>query len=64
MVQNMAPSIPGYPLGWRSLYRVPGGALPVNGSVVVKPVTNTSYTLIAYGANGQAVSSVLYIFVR
>jgi hypothetical protein len=43
---------------------LPGGALPVNGSVVVKPVTNTSYTLIAYGANGQAVTSVLYIFVR
>jgi hypothetical protein len=43
---------------------VPAGTLLVNGSVVVHPVTNTTYTLIAYGANGQAVSAVLYIFVR
>jgi hypothetical protein len=43
---------------------LPAGALPLSGSLVVKPVTNTSYTLIAYGANGQAVSSVLYVFVR
>jgi hypothetical protein len=43
---------------------LPGAGLPVNGSLVVRPVTNTSYTLIAYGENGQAVSSVLYIFVR
>lgn len=43
---------------------VPSGTLPLNGSVVVHPVTNTTYTLIAYGANGQAVSAVLYIFVR
>jgi hypothetical protein len=42
---------------------VPGGPLPVNGSVVVRPVTNTTYTLIAYGPNGS-VSSVLYVFVR
>jgi hypothetical protein len=43
---------------------VPPGKLPVNGSVTVNPVTNTTYTLIAYGANGQAVSAVLYVFVR
>jgi hypothetical protein len=43
---------------------LPGDILSVSGSVVVNPVTNTSYTLTAYGANGQSVSSVLYIFVR
>jgi hypothetical protein len=43
---------------------VPSGSLAVNGSVTVNPVTNTTYTLIAYGANGQAVSAVLYVFVR
>ena len=43
---------------------VPSGVLPLNGSVVVNPVTNTTYTLIAYGANGQAVSAPLYVFVR
>jgi hypothetical protein len=43
---------------------LPPGPYPVNGSLVVRPVTNTNYTLIAYGANGQAVSSVLYLFVR
>ena len=42
----------------------PGGSLPANGTFVVRPDTNTSYTLFAYGANGQAVSSVLYVFVR
>jgi hypothetical protein len=43
---------------------VPPGKLPVNGAVTVNPVTDTTYTLIAYGANGQAVSAVLYVFVR
>jgi hypothetical protein len=43
---------------------VPPGKLPVKGSVTVNPVTNTTYTLIAYGADGQAVSAVLYVFVR
>jgi hypothetical protein len=42
----------------------PSDPLPLNGSVQVRPVTNTSYTLVAYGASGAAVSSVLYIFVR
>lgn len=42
---------------------VPSGPLPVNGSVTVRPVTNTTYTLIAYGPNGS-VSAVLYVFVR
>ena len=43
---------------------LPADQPPLSGSLVVKPVTNTSYTLIAYGANGQAVTAVLYIFVR
>ena len=42
----------------------PGGALAVNGSAVVRPDTNTTYTLFAYGPSGQVVSSVLYVFVR
>ena len=42
----------------------PPGTLAPSGSAVVNPVTNTTYTLTAYGVNGQAVSSVLYIFVR
>lgn len=43
---------------------LPAATLAVNGSTVVNPVTNTTYTLTAYGVNGQAVSSVLYVFVR
>jgi hypothetical protein len=42
----------------------PAGPLPPSGSAVVRPTTNTTYTLIAYGNNGAAVSTVLYIFVR
>jgi hypothetical protein len=42
----------------------PATPLPAAGSLVVNPVTNTTYTLNAYGANGQAVNAVLYIFVR
>ena len=42
---------------------VPGGALPVNGSIVVHPITNSSYTLTAYGV-GSHVSTVLTVFVR
>jgi hypothetical protein len=41
----------------------PTGPLPVNGSITVNPITNTTYTLIAYGPNGS-VSAVLYVFVR
>ena len=37
---------------------LPGGALPVNGSIVVHPITNSSYTLTAYGV-GSHVSTVL-----
>jgi hypothetical protein len=41
----------------------PTGPLPGNGSITVNPITNTTYTLIAYGPNGS-VSAVLYVFVR
>ena len=41
----------------------PTGSLPANGSVVVNPITNTNYTLTAYGPNGS-VSAVLHVFVR
>jgi hypothetical protein len=40
-----------------------GGSLPASGTLVVNPITNTTYTLIAYGPNGS-VSAVLYVFVR
>jgi len=43
---------------------VPGGSLPVNGSITVNPTTNSDYTLTAYGPGGQAVSAVLHVFVR
>jgi hypothetical protein len=43
---------------------VPSGKLDVNGSVVVYPTTNSTYTLTAYGPNGNTVSAVLYVFVR
>jgi dipeptidyl aminopeptidase/acylaminoacyl peptidase len=43
---------------------VPSAVLPINGSVVVNPITNTDYTLTAYGSSGQAVSAVLHVFVR
>jgi hypothetical protein len=43
---------------------VPAGALQTNGSVVVRPTTNDTYTLTAYGPNGTSVSAVLYVFVR
>jgi hypothetical protein len=43
---------------------LPGGTLAVNGSVVVRPTTNSTYTLTAYGPGGQQVSAVLSVFVR
>jgi uncharacterized cupredoxin-like copper-binding protein len=39
-------------------------SLPANGSLVVKPITNTTYTLTAYGAAGQTVSVTIEVFVR
>jgi hypothetical protein len=38
--------------------------LPANGSLVVKPITNTTYTLTAYGNAGQTVSVTIEVFVR
>jgi hypothetical protein len=43
---------------------LPGGTLAVNGSVVVNPTTNSTYTLIAYGPGGQQISAVISVFVR
>jgi hypothetical protein len=38
--------------------------LDPNGSLVVKPITNTTYTLTAYGPGGQTVSVTISVFVR
>jgi hypothetical protein len=38
--------------------------LPVNGSLVVNPITNLTYALTAYGPGGQTVSSTISVFVR
>jgi len=35
------------------------GSVPVNGSVIVYPAADTSYTLIAYGKRGQATAIVI-----
>ena len=38
--------------------------LPVNGTFTVNPITNSTYTLTAYGAGGQTVSVTISVFVR
>ena len=38
--------------------------LQVNGSLTVTPITNSVYTLTAYGPGGQTVSSTISVFVR
>jgi uncharacterized cupredoxin-like copper-binding protein len=38
--------------------------LPVNGTFTVNPVTNSTYTLTAYGPGGQTVSVTISVFVR
>jgi len=38
--------------------------LPANGSLVVRPTTNTTYTLTAYAPGGQTVSVTISVFVR
>ncbi|HLK66057.1 MAG TPA: OmpA family protein [Bryobacteraceae bacterium] len=38
--------------------------LPVNGSFTVNPITNSIYTLTAYGPGGQTVSVTISVFVR
>jgi hypothetical protein len=39
-------------------------SLPVNGTFTVNPITNSTYTLTAYGAAGQTVSVTISVFVR
>jgi hypothetical protein len=43
---------------------MPSGPQSANGSFVVSPVTNSTYTLTAYGPGGQSVSAVISVFVR
>jgi hypothetical protein len=38
--------------------------LPASGSITVKPITNSTYTLTAYGPSGQTVSVTISVFVR
>jgi len=38
--------------------------LPVNGSLVVRPTTDTTYTLTAYGPGGQTVSVSISVLIR
>jgi hypothetical protein len=38
--------------------------LPVNGQFTVNPITNSTYTLTAYGPAGQTVSATISVFVR
>ena len=38
--------------------------LPVSGSITVNPITNSTYTLTAYGPGGQTVSGTISVFVR
>jgi hypothetical protein len=38
--------------------------LPVNGSFTVTPYDNATYTLIAYGPGGTAVTAVISVYVR
>jgi uncharacterized cupredoxin-like copper-binding protein len=42
----------------------PQSNLPVNGSFTVHPITNSTYTLTAYGPGGQTVSVTIGVFVR
>jgi hypothetical protein len=42
----------------------PQSGLPVNGSFTVHPITNSTYTLTAYGPGGQTVSVTISVFVR
>jgi hypothetical protein len=38
--------------------------LPPNGTLVIHPITNTTYTLTAYGPGGQTISVTIEVFVR
>src|SRR5262249_28055040 len=43
---------------------LPPQTLPANGSITVNPITNSTYTLTAYGPSGQTVSVTISVFVR
>ncbi len=43
---------------------LPSQSLPANGSLTVRPITNSVYTLTAYGPGGQTVSATISVFVR
>jgi hypothetical protein len=43
---------------------LPSQSLPVNGSIVVIPTTDSTYTLTAYGTGGQSVSVTASVNVR
>jgi OmpA family/PKD domain len=43
---------------------IPAQTLPANGSLTVTPITNSVYTLTAYGPGGQTVSGTISVFVR
>jgi hypothetical protein len=38
--------------------------LPASGSITITPITNSVYTLTAYGPGGQTVSGTISVFVR
>ena len=38
--------------------------LPTSGSLTVNPITNSTYTLTAYGPGGQTVNGTISVFVR
>jgi hypothetical protein len=43
---------------------LPSQSLPANGNLTVRPITNSVYTLTAYGPGGQTVSATISVFVR
>ena len=43
---------------------LPPQSLQPNGTITVNPITNTTYTLTAYGPGGQTVSVTISVFVR
>jgi hypothetical protein len=42
----------------------PQSNLAVNGSFTIKPMSDETYTLTAYGPGGQTVSVTISVFVR
>jgi len=43
---------------------LPPQSLPPSGTLVTHPISNTTYTLTAYGPGGQTVSVTIEVFVR